>query len=502
MDYDILRRFLLPPLLGLAAAVVVSALRLFGSVRRLRVWAVLTGLTAGTWLAVTGSGIAWEETIRQGFAALALLAGTATVLRLFDLVFWEWFLANRRHIVVPRLLVDLVKLLALVAVLIGILKFVYARELSGLLVTSTVVSAIIGLALQDMLANIAAGLGLQMEKPFTVGNWLLIDQKEGFVTQLNWRSLTIQTRDGHEVIVPNAIVAKNEIVNYSRPSNIQRLHASVGVAYHHPPGIVKEVLSRATLSSPEVSHRPPVEILVHAYRDYYIEYDVRFWINDFDRVYQIKDDVLSRIWYELRRAGLTIPMPTRDISMRTVSDEQVSRAAEERRREIFGVLRPLAVFAPLSDEQIGILVGAATMHSYMTGETLVHQGEAGASLFVIRSGRVRIDKTRGNRGPITVATMGAGEFFGEMSLLTGEPRNASVVAEAETEAVVVDKAAFAEVLSLDTGVLPGLSAALEARTNDAASVEDHSVADKSPRPSAHRSALLARIGHFFGIDED
>ncbi len=502
MDYDILRRLLLPPLLGVAAAVVVTALRFFGPIKRLRVWAMLTGITAGAWLSVTGSGIPWEETVRQGFAALALLAGTATVLRLFDLVFWDWFLANRRHIVVPRLLVDLVKLLALVAVLIGILKFVYARELSGLLVTSTVVSAIIGLALQDMLANIAAGLGLQMEKPFTVGDWLLVNQKEGFVTQLNWRSLTIQTRDGNEVIVPNAVVAKSEIVNYSRPSSVQRLHVTVGVAYQHPPGIVKKALERATVSAPEVARQPPVEILVRAYRDFYIEYDVRFWITDFDRVYQISDDVLSRIWYELRRTGLTIPMPTREISMRTVSDEQETRAAESRRRRIFGVLRPLAVFAPLSDEQIGILVGAASMRSYMAGETLVQQGEAGASLFVIGSGKVRIDKSRGTRGSMTVATMGAGDFFGEMSLLTGEPRTASVVAETETEAVVVDKAAFAAVLSLDTGVLPGLSAVLEARNNEAAGVEDPSAIDETPKPPAHRSALLNRIGRFFGIDED
>ncbi len=502
MDFLFLERLLLAPLLGLVAAAIVGVLRGFGSVRRLRVWAVMAGLSTGAYMAVWGTGIRHEEGALQGLSALMLLTATAALLRLVDLIFWDWFLSKRRHVTVPRLAVDLFKLLAIVGVAIAILKYDFGMELSGLLVTSTVVSAVIGLAIQDMLANVAAGLGVQLEKPFSVGDWLLIGPHEGFVTQLNWRSLTLRTRDRHEVIVPNATVARTEVINFSRPSSLQRAHVHVGVAYKHPPGIVKEALARAAASCPEVQTDPPVEILVRSFDESAVHYDVRFWITDFSRLLQITDDVSSRVWYELNRNNLSIPFPQRDVTLRTASDEQEMRAAEVRRREIFSVLRPLPVFKPLSDEQIETLVSAAALQVFMRGETLVYQGDRGESLFVIRSGTVRIDKSLGEGPTTTIATMGSGDFFGEMSLLTGEPRTASIIAETETEVVVVSKEAFAPVLTADTGILVGLSAALEDRArNTAERLADLPAGGGPMKAQPQTSALLRRIGRFFGLDE-
>lgn len=500
MEFVFFEHLLLAPLLGLVAAALVGALRGFGSVRRLRIWAVLAAFAGGAYFAVAGSGIRFEEHIRQALAALAFLTSAAAILRLVDLIFWDWFLSKRRQVTVPRLAVDLFKLITIVSVAIAILKFVYSMELSGLLVTSTVVSAVIGLAIQDMLANVAAGLGVQMEKPFSVGDWLLIGSHEGVVTQLNWRTLTLLTRDRHEILVPNSTVAKTEVVNFSRPSTLQRAHAYVGVAYKHPPGVVKAALERAASSCPEVARTPPVEILVRSFEDSAVMYDVRYWITDFGRLLQIADDVNSRIWYELQRCHLTIPFPQRDVTLRTASDEQEKAAAELRRREIFSVLRPLPVFAPLGDEQIETLVAGADLQMFTRGETLVRQDERGESLFVIRSGSVRIDKSV-DGSATTIATIGAGDFFGEMSLLTGEPRTASIVAEEETQVVVVGKEAFAPVLAADTGLLVGLSAALEARARHTAERLADLPMEKYEAKAQPTSALLRRIRHFFGVDE-
>jgi small-conductance mechanosensitive channel/CRP-like cAMP-binding protein len=502
LELEFFERLLLAPLLGLAAAALVGVLRRFGSLRRLRLWALLTGLSGGAFLAIRGSGVAYEGPLLQATSAAFALAATAALLRLFDLMFWDWFLSRRRHVTVPRLAVDLFKLLAITAVLVLILKYGYGMELGGLLITSTVVSAVIGLAVQDMLANVAAGLGLQIEKPFGVGNWLLVNGYEGVVTQLNWRTTTLLTRDRHEVLVPNSTVAKTEVVNFSRPSTLQRAHAYVGVAYKHPPGVVKAALTRAASACAEVADTPPVEVLVKSFDASAINYDIRFWINDFGRLLQITDEVYSRCWYELHRCHLQIPFPQADVTLRTASDEQEKAAAEQRRGEIFTVLRPLPVFTPLSDEQITTLVGGAELQMFMAGEMLVRQGDRGASLFVIRSGTVRIEKIHENGQSTKMATMGAGDFFGEMSLLTGEPRTASIVAEEETEVVVVDKEAFARVLTADTGILPGLSEALEKRARDTALLIAGMPAIREEAKSVQRSSqLLRRIGHFFGLDE-
>lgn len=503
MDHHLLQRLVLPPLLALVGALFAGIMRRFGSLKRLRLWAVLTGFFSGAFLAVRGSGLPYEVPTLQALSAAALLSGTAALLRLVDLVFWDWFLSRRRHINVPRLAIDLFKLLALVGVGITVLKYDYGMELSGLLVTSTVVSAVIGLAIQDMLANVAAGLGVQIERPFVVGDWLLVGAHEGVVTQINWRTLTLLTRDRHEILVPNSTVAKTEVINFSRPTKLQRAHTAVGVAYRHPPGVVKAALARAARSCPEVEKDPPVEILVQSFGDSAINYDVRFWITDFSRLLQIIDDVNSRIWYELNRSNLVIAFPQRDVTMRTVSDDQEKKAVEDRRREIFSVLRPLPVFAPLSDDQIATLVAGAEMQAYTSGETLVREGDRGSSLFVIRSGGVRIDKAIDGGGSTTMARMGPGDFFGEMSLLTGEPRTASILAEQETEVVVVGKEAFAPVLTADIGILVGLSAALESRArNLAARLADLPAAPGQSKTAQSPSPLLRRIGRFFGLDEN
>lgn len=503
MDLLFYERLLLAPLFAIVAAALVALLRGFGSLRRLRAWSMLAAFCAGLYLAARDSGIPYEPYVLQALSAAIALAIAAALLRLFDLVFWDWFLGRRKNVSVPRLAVDLFKLVAIVGVVIVVLKYVYGMELSGLLVTSTVVSAVIGLAIQDLLANVAAGLGVQIEKPFAVGDWLLIGSHEGVVTQFNWRTLTLLTRDRHQVLVPNSTVAKTEVINYSRPSTLQRAHAYIGIAYRHPPGIVKAALERAAQSCPEVATNPPVEVLVRGYLASAIEYDVRFWINDFGRLLQITDDVYSRCWYELRRCQLEIPFAQMDVSVRTASDEQELAKAEKQRSVIFSVLRPLAVFAPLSDEQIRMLVQGAELRAFMAGETLVQQGERGESLFVIRSGAVRIDRSHDGGPARTVARLGPGEFFGEMSLLTGEPRSASIVAEEETEVIVVDKAAFAPVLTADTEILPGLSEALETRARQTAQrmAEERAPAPEEQKTAQQRSALLRKIHRFFGLDE-
>ena len=216
------------------------------------------------------------------------------------------------------------------------------------------------------------------------------------------------------------------------------------------------------------------------------------------RAEQIRDAAMTRVWYGLRRAGFSIPFPQRDVTLRTLTEDHEARAQERLRRDVFAVLRQVPLFAPLSDAEIGQLAGSASLERFTAGEVLVRQGEAGDSLFVVKSGRARVE-VRLESGPVLrVATRGANEFFGEMSLLTGEPRSASVIAEAETEVVVVEKADFAAVVTADTGILEALSVALEESVRNLAehSAALDAAAEKRP---PQRGALLQRIRGFFGI---
>ncbi|MBI3241899.1 MAG: mechanosensitive ion channel [Chloroflexi bacterium] len=498
LDSELLIHILQAIGLSVGAAILLRLLGRFAPVRRVQASALAGALAAGAYIILRGSGIPNEAAVLRVVAAFGLMLAANALLQLFDLLLWDYILGRRRHMVVPRLLVDLFNFIVLVVIALAVLKQVFNVDLSALVVTSTVVSAVIGLALQDMLGNVVAGLALQLERPFAVGDWVLVSGHEGQVVQLNWRTLTIKTRDSHNVIVPNANVAKQEIINYSRPTDLQRMHATLGVAYRHPPVVVKEALFRAAAGAEGVAADPPPEVIIKDFGEFAVHYDVRYWLTDYARAHQIGDSVLTRIWYELRRADITIPFPARDVTVRTLTEDHETRAQAQLRRDTFAELRPLAVFAPLSDAQIETLVRGADLHRYTAGETLVRQGDAGDSLFVIKSGQVRVD-VRSESGQVTtVAVLHPGDFFGEMSLLTGEPRTASVVAQAETEVVVVDKPDFAAVLAADTGILDGLSLALETRARNV--VEQVAAADAaSIRQPPQRAALVKRIRGFFGV---
>jgi len=502
-DQELLRHILEAIGLGLGVALILWLLRRYKPVRRVRASLLLATLMAGLYLIVNRSGLPGEETLLKMILAAGILLAANAGLQLLNVLLWDYTVGRRRNVVVPRLLVDLFNFLVLIVVALAVLSAVFEADLSTLLVTSTVVSAVIGLSLQDMLGNVVAGLALQLEQPFRVGDWVQFGgHQEGTVVQMNWRTLTIRTRDNNDVILPNAYVAKNEFSNYSRPTPLQRLHAQVGVAYRHPPGMVKDVLARAAAEVDGVCSDPAPEILVKTYGDFALYYDIRYWITDYARAQQIQDAVMTRVWYALRRAGLSIPLPSREVTLRTLSEDHETRAQERLQHQIFTVLRRLAVFAPLSDTQIEHLAHSSSLQRFTAGEALVRQGEPGSSLYVITAGGARVEVTSESGQVISVGTLGPDEFFGEMSLLTGEPRSASVIAKVEMEVVVVDKAAFATVIATDTGILEALSVALESRARKSAEQVAIGAGMLLERRPPAQATLLKRIRAFFGIDQN
>lgn len=501
-DQDLLQHILTAIGLGLGVALILWLLRRHEPARRVRVSALLATLMAGLYLVINQARPPGSETWLKVILAAGIMLVANATLQLLNALLWDYLVSRRRGAAVPRLLVDMFNFLALIVVALAVLSGIFQVDLSALLVTSTVVSAVIGLSLQDMLGNVISGLALQLEQPFRVGDWVQIHGQEGWVVQMNWRSLTIRTRDNNDVVLPNAHVAKNEFSNYSRPTSLQRLHVQVGVAYRCPPGVVKEVLARAAGQVAGVCRDPAPEILIRVFGEFAVYYDVRFWITDYAQALQIQDAVLTRAWYALRRAGLAIPLPARDVTLRTLPEDHEERVEEQRLQQVCAALRPLTVFAPLSDTQVERLARSSSLQRFNTEEALVHQGEAGSSLFVITAGRVRVDVKSENGQTVTVGSLGPDDFFGEMSLLTGEPRSASVIAEAETEVVVVDKAAFATVIAADTGIVEALSVALESRARRLAEQTASGPELLPEQRPPYQAALLKRIRKFFGIEHD
>jgi hypothetical protein len=239
------------------------------------------------------------------------------------------------------------------------------------------------------------------------------------------------------------------------------------------------------------------------FSDSFITYDVRFWITDFARKPNISDAIRSRIWYCLQRAGISIPFPISDIYLHTVEPDHEEKRKSEINDDIIRELTKIDLFKPLSELDISILADSSSILRYTRGESIVSQGDMGDSLFIIHSGSVEVTLRTGKNDPVPVANLAAGACFGEMSLLTGEPRSATVSALEETQVVVVRKDGLKTIFESNPSLMEPLSEMLAKRQSelDASrkAASSRRKRDDDNAGDGHRDDIFARVRAFFKL---
>ncbi len=378
-------------------------------------------------------------------------------------------------------------------------------EPGSILTTSALLTAVIGLAMQDTLGNLVSGLALQMQRPFDVGDWIEVDagQQAGRVTEVTWRATTVMTLDQVEVILPNAQLAKAAIRNYSRPSTISRRRVTVGVTYDAPPEEVHEALIAAAREAPGVLESPPPQTRTRAFGDSAIEYDLFFFIDDFGAAVRVDSGVRDRVYYALARRGIAIPFPTRTLLPARPADPGQERTVQKDR--CAAAIAAVELVRPLPDDARQLLAERAQLKLYGAGEVIVRKGDASNELFIVESGAVAVEVSREGpispgaktRPPMEVAELGVGQCFGEMGLLTGEPRAATVRAKRLCRLVVVDHDAFHAVLASHPEVVERMGVLLASRQ---AELDAAATAAALAGPPEERSRrLISQIRQFFKL---
>jgi CRP-like cAMP-binding protein len=325
------------------------------------------------------------------------------------------------------------------------------------LATTAVGAVVIGFALQDTLGNLFSGLAIQIEKPFRVGHWVTIGGMDGLVSEVTWRATKIRTKAGNFVVVPNSVVAKETITNYSEPTHDTRLEVEVGAGYDTPPNDVKAVIARALRDEPLLTHAHQPEILIADFAASAVTYRVRVWTKDFAADMLVRDRVRSHIYYAFRRHGISIPYPIQVQIEQPVAPP--AAAADERS------LDDIDLLASLTAQQRGELAAASRALLFEANQVIVREGEPGASMFVLGRGEaaVSLSQTAGS-----VARLHDGDVFGEMSLLTGEPRTATVTAVTDCQLLEIGAEAFRRVVLEDAALVDriGTAAAMRRAENE------------------------------------
>jgi small-conductance mechanosensitive channel/CRP-like cAMP-binding protein len=411
---------------------------------------------------------------------LLLAFGTATLVVVVAINPWR---EDRMPDRFPTIVQD-----ALVISLFALMAVLFMPE--KILATTAVGAVVVGFALQDTLGNLFSGLAIQIEKPFRVGHWVTIGGTDGLVTEVTWRATKLRTKAGNFLIVPNSVVAKETVTNYSEPTRETRLDVEVGASYDVPPNEVKAVIVRALAGEPLIVREREPDVLIADFASSAVTYRVRVWITDFAADQYVRDHVRSRIYYAFRRHNIAIPYP---IQVEYQHELPPSRPAPptELAKDVLGAVE---IFSSLTDEQRARLLPASGPDVYACGEIIVREKDEGSSMFVLQSGEAAVTLA-GTDGE--VARLRAGAFFGEISLLTGEPRTATVTAISDCELLEIRAEAFRAVALADPAILERVGAAVELRR---AGLEHHRATRSAAGDSSETPhTFLTRVRQFLGL---
>jgi small-conductance mechanosensitive channel/CRP-like cAMP-binding protein len=441
----------------------------------------------------------WPRTARHINFVSWLLFSFGTI-RLGLYLYGDLFVVRWKRGSFPAAFKNIITAFLLIVVLLVLLKEILNINVTSLIATTTVLTATIGLAFQSTLANMLAGLTIHLEKPLKQGDWIAAGGHEGRVMDITLRSTRILTLEQNEVYIPNSKVLNEAVVNYSLPDRTLVRRLTVGVSYAVPPNKVKAAVLDVLASVPGLSKTEPPLVRVTGYGDFAVNYEIRYPLEDFSRSVETDGEIMSLLWYRFKRSGIDIPMPIRDVSVRQMTPESVRLDRERRCEEILSLIEKVEILSPLSKGELRKLVDRLSVKFYAVGEMPVRQGDPGDSFYIIKSGRVNVVVEKSPGETVMVASLGPGNFFGEMSMLTGAVRTASIRVSEDAEFIVIDKESFASTLANNPSIAESLSQILSERQAgldagrerlDAASMDRHK-RDMSGR-------MLSKIRNFFGL---
>ena len=432
---------------------------------------------------------------QEHIGAALTIAAAFVLVGLVRHYFFDQILRRGEGAQVPKFLGEFVSIAIIVSALLFALQFFYRIQVPGLLAGAGILGIVLGLALQDTLGNIFSGFAIYFGGQFKAGDWLLVEQQRAQIVEINWRSTRLRTTDDICLDIPNSSITKQMVVNYNYPTNIHGIRLDIGLEYDAPPSQVNKVLIKAALDCPLVLRDPAPNVYLAEFGNWSVTYQLRFWLDDHANYNPANSQIRTNLWYALRRHNIKIPYPIQQ----EVWLDRPKPYSEDRdliRRSI-----QKAVFAPaLSSEQLDEIVGSAKIVRFGEGESIICQDDVAAGpMYVIVSGRAEV-WVESNRQRTSVAVLGPDDCIGEISVLTGEKRTATILALEDCFAVEVDKEILAPIISASPELLESLSELLAQRrmSNEGLVAEAVGSANLAKK-SDYKAGFLGKIRLFFEV---
>ncbi len=436
------------------------------------------------------------------FEQFTIVNVVATVL--FDAVL------PRAKLAVSAILTDLIVGVAYIVVGISAMHQ-GGMHTSDVVTTSAVVSGVLALSLQATLGNILGGVAIQLDGSVHVGDWIQLENgKQGRVKDIRWRHTVVETRDWSTIIVPNAqLLAQNITILGKRGGEAvpQRMWVYFQVDFRYPPSRVVKVVADAIVGAPieRVAKDPGPSVicmdLARDGKDSFGLYAVRYWLTDLAVDDPTSSLVRARIHAALRRADIPLARPTQSLFINPDNAGDLELRESRHRDQELSALNCMTLFDSLTLEEKETLTHHIRFAPFTAGEVVTRQGAVAHWLYILESGDVEVrTKIEGATETKLVATLSGPNFFGEMGLMTGEPRFADVVAKTDVDCYRLDKAGFQEVITKRPNIATEMSKRLAERRVELIAIRDGLDDEaRKAREKKEQAHILENIQNFFGL---
>ncbi|WP_299491771.1 cyclic nucleotide-binding domain-containing protein [Acaryochloris sp. IP29b_bin.137] len=394
-------------------------------------------------------------------------------------------------------------------------------DISSLAVIAGVLGIGLGFGLQELASNFVSGLTLLLEQQLRVGDFVEVDGVLGTIERISIRSTIVRTQDRLFVVVPNQHFFAKNVINWTYQTPESRLHIPVNVAYGSDTVLVTEALLIAARAESRVLKYPPPQVWFKAFGDDAYQFELLVWINQPCDFQPIQSSLNFLIEQELNRKNIEIPFPQRDLwlknpevltkalqpSLETAPSSSPQSTGGEIAKQKTGLkitknstlrslLRQVSYFENCTNVQLRVLIEQGYRKFFTPGQVIFRENEFGESFYVILSGKVEVFSQKLDR---RIATLTVGDFFGEISLLTGAPRTATMRVIEATTLFVVDRQALQKLLQNYKTLAEEIAKSLSQRQQV---LEELGLTQINPSESAEADPFIwirRRIQTLFGI---
>jgi len=405
---------------------------------------------------------------------LAFLVGAMALVNTGSVFVFDVLLSRRRPQEIVR---DLLVAAGYLAAAFWLLAR-FGLSLSSIVATSAFLTAALAFGLQDSLGNLMGGVALQIENSIEVGDWIRVEQTIGRVKEIRWRHTAIETRNWETVIIPNSMLMKQQVAvlgkRTGQPVQLRRW-IYFNVDFRVPPSQVIEVVTEAlqTGTTRGVATNPPPHCVLCDFKESFCQYAVRYWLTDLIVDELTDSTVRVRIHFALARAAIAMSIPAATMFVEEHNPEKAGLKQDREAQRRLEVLESQELFRALIDSERRELIPHMRLAPFVKDEAMTRQGMEGHWLYLLAQGSAAVYVAIGNGPQEKVATLTAPDFFGEMALLTGDRRSATVIALEDSECYRLEREAFQSILNRRPEIASHLSEVLARRRVELESVRQH-----------------------------